>query len=169
MGKAWKNRDILNLRLIERPNPFVLLHNVPDQNIKVRVLLADLNHQGSLAIHENQILVQDSAIRRAEFSLVDFPEIVYGTTQWLRNLVEKKEFDAFQNDLKSAIERVNDDNFSIHSKYQNKTHLLTDDGWKISLAKDEEQTRGCNSYTGIIMRQDGGEFYCPQLRHVLEG
>lgn len=169
LEEAWKNRDILNLRLTERPNPFVLLHNVPDQTVKVRVLLADLNHRGSLAIHENHITVQDSAIRRAEFSLVDFPEIVSGTTQWLRNLVEKKEFDAFQNDLKSAIERVDDENFSIHTKYQNKTHLLTDDGWKISLAKDEDQTRGCNSYTGIIMRQDEDEFDRPQLRNVLEG
>ncbi|MXZ20871.1 MAG: hypothetical protein F4Y84_09785 [Caldilineaceae bacterium SB0665_bin_25] len=169
LEKAWKNRDILNLRLVERPNPFVLLHNVPDQDIDVRVLLADLNHQGSLAVHENQVPVQDSAIKRAEFSLVDFPEIVYNATLWLRNLVEKKEFDAFQKDMKSAVDRVDDDNFSIHTKYQNKTLLLTDDGWEISLVEDEEQTRGCNSYTGTITREDGGEFDCPQLRHVLEG
>lgn len=169
LKKAWQNRDILNLKLAERPNPFVLLHNVPELDIDVRVLLADLNHQGSLAIHENQVLIQNSTIRRAEFSLVDFPKIVYGTTQWLRNLVEKKEFDAFQKDLKSAVDRVDDDNFSIHAKYQNKTHLITDDGWEISLVEDEEQTRNRNSYTGTIMRKDGSEFDCLQLRNILEG
>ena len=169
LEQAWKNRDVLRLRLLERPSPFVLLHNVPELDIDVRVLLADNNHQGRLAIHENQISIQGSTISRAEISLVDFPKIVYGTTQWLRNLVAKKEFDAFQNDLQSAVERVDDDNFSVHTKYQNKTQLTTNDGWEVTLTEDEEQTRDSNSYTGIVTRQNRDEFDCPQLRDLLKG
>ena len=169
LEKAWKNGDVLNLKLPERPSPVVLLHNVPDLNVDVRVLLADANHQGRLVIHENHILTKDTTIRRAEFSLVDFPKIAYTSTPWVQNLIAKKEFDAFQNDLQSALDRADDDNLSIHTKYRNETCLSTGDGWEIILVEDEKKTRNCDSYTGTLKRQDGEEFDPAQLRNILEG
>ena len=71
--------------------------------------------------------------------------------------------------MQSAVARVDDDNFSIHSKYLNKTNLYTENGWKITLVADDEQTRGCNSYTGTIKKQNEEEFEVHQLRKILEG
>ena len=171
LGEAWSKQDAVVLELEKRPHPFALLQNTAGPNISARVLIVEPNHKGRLAISENEVLLETSKLRRAEFSLVDLPKIVYKGANWLRNLVAKgqEEIDAFQNELQSAVARVNDDDFSIHTKYQNTTNLYTEDGWTITLKEDDEQTRGCTSYTGTIQREDESEFEVQELNHLLEG
>ena len=90
LEKAWSNRDIVNLELAERPHPFVLRQNTSGPNICARVLVVDNNYQGRLAIYENKVSLKKSTLKRAEFSLVDFPEIFHNAARWARNLVAKK-------------------------------------------------------------------------------
>lgn len=171
LEKAWSKRDIVRLKFEKRPHPFVLLDNAEGPDISARVLVVEQKHRGRLAISDNQIQLEKKSLRRAEFSLVDFPKIVYSGSEWLRKLLAKgqEEFDAFRSDLQSAVDRVDDDDFSIHTKYQNKTNLYTGDGWEVTLTEDDEQTRGSSSYTGTIQREDGDEFEAQDLLHLLEG
>ena len=169
LGRAWHNRDNITLELTERPNPFAVLQKTSGPHICARVLSAEGNNKGGLAICDNQVQLEKSTISRAEFSLVDFSEIFHDGLTWMRNLIAKNELDAFQDELRSAITRVDDDSFSIHTKYQPKTNLHSENGWEITLAMDDKQTRGCNSYTGTIRRQNREGFEIQQLRHVLNG
>ena len=169
LEKAWKNHDKVTLELAERPHPFVLLQNTSGPRICARVLMVDNNNKGQLAIHENQVTVDKSPLTMAKFSLVDFPEIVYGGITWMQNLIAKNELDDFNNDLQSAVSRVDDENFSVHSRYLNITNLFTESGWEFTLTEDDEKTRGRKSYTGTIKRQNEEQFEIQQLRHVLEG
>ena len=47
--------------------------------------------------------------------------------------------------------------------------LKTDTGWIITLTKDDEETRGCISYSGQITRDGDEEFNICELSHLLEG
>ena len=171
LREAWSKQDAVELELEERPHPFVLLHNTTGPNISARVLIAERDHKGRLGISENEVLLKKSNLRRAEFSLVDIPEIVYGGANWWRNLVAKgqEEIDAFQNELQSAVARVDDDDFSIHTRYQNTTNLHTEDGWTVTLKEDDERTRGCASYSGTVQKKDESEFGVQELHHLLDG
>ena len=51
---------------------------------------------------------------------------------------------------------------------QESTVLQTGTGWIITLTKDDEDTRGSFSYSGLITR-DGEDFSVQELSHLLEG
>ena len=171
LKEAWSKDDPVELELENRPHPFAFLQDITGPNISARVLVVEKNHKGRLTVLENEVLLKESSLSRAEFSLVDFPRIIHSGANWLRNLVEKgqEEFDAFQNELQSAVARVDDDDFSIHTQYRETTILNTEDGWTITLKEDENQTRGCTSYSGIIQKEDKGEFEVHDLHHLLDG
>ena len=169
LEKAWNNRDIVNLELAQRPHPYFVLHNTSGPSICARVLVVEQNHRGRLIIYNNQILIRESKLARAEFSLVDFPKIVYAGAPWLHKLLAHDELGAFQDDLRSAIDRTGDEDVVISVTHKDRTNLHTKDGWEITLEEDDEQTRGCVSYTGIIKRQNEEEFEVRELNHILEG
>lgn len=167
--KSWKNRDNVILELVERPHPFVPRHNTSGPRICAKILSVDDNNKGILAIHENQVTVAKSPLRKAKFSLVDFPEIIHRRKHRMQDLNARKELNDSHDELQTEYSRVENKSFFSHSRFQNITNLITESGWEITLIEDDELTRGNNSYTGTIEREDGEEFDIKQLRQVLEG
>ena len=171
LKKAWSRQDTVELEFEERPHPTAPFRNTTGPHFPARVLTVEPNHKGGLGVFENEVLLKGTSLTRAEFSLVDIPKIAFTGMSWLQNLIKKgqEEFDAFQNDLQTALTRVDDEDFSIQTRYKGTTKLDTKDGWLTTLSEDDEQTRGCTSYTGTIQKKDESEFEVQELRHLLEG
>ena len=110
--------------------------------------------------------LQGSSLKRAEFSIVEFPEFVSPNRSWESvagiGTAEREV-------LRSLASRLGDDaKISIRSSAH---HVVLDNGngWNIKLTRDEQQTRDMIGHTGLIEREEGGEFGTDELGELMEG
>ena len=163
LEQAWRNGDTVTVEMRRSPLPIE-----PDTSLVLttQVLYAGVQHRGELRLYENQLALQKSSLKRAEFSVVDFPEFESPYRSWesiagigaqehkiLRSLADKLEGDA-----KICV---------ISSPHQ----VILDDGneWSIKLTRDEQQTRDLIGHTGLIEKADETEFDVDELCEIMEG
>lgn len=169
LKRLWVNGRTVNLKFEDRPAPVASRCGLSGPEMKVKVMLADFHHRGNLSIKNNQIVVRESTLRKVQFSLVDFPKIRNsGKQSWLGQLLREGEYESFQNRIKTVWELLPENKATVQVITQESTVLKTGTGWIVTLTKDDEDTRGSISYSGLITR-DGEEFSVQELRHLLEG
>ena len=93
--------------------------------------------------------IQDSPLKSAEFCLVDFPDFITPERQWSSiagiGTPEREK-------LRSVAAALGDDApIKIHPS-PHRIVFDSGDGWNIALTKDEQQTRGLVSHTGLVTK-----------------
>lgn len=166
LKQAWTNRTPLSVELHRTTIPIEKYFYRADPILDARVLYADYRHSGRLVLNDNRITVQEHEFRRAEFSLSDFPDFsVPGHN--LGPLFERGEYEDFQREVQSATRRV--EGFAeIVVKTPPRMTLQNDDGWIVTIKKDEEQIRDSVSHTGLIEKGNGEEYEIDEFTDVLE-
>ena len=142
LKRAWVRSDPVTLQLHTKPVLFDAMPRGVRKNPKLdgRVQLPDTYHKGTLRLGNNQVTVEGVAVERSEFCIVGFPDF--------RDV--GRQADSASESLPNVV-------------------LETGDGCKITLAKDAEQTRGAVSHTGVIEKEDGGDFGTDELVEILDG
>ena len=169
LNRLWIDGSTVKLRFEERPAPTFFEGDLSGPEMEVKVILADAHHRGILSLKNNQIVVRESTLREARFSLVDFPKIRHPAGQsWLGKLLNEGEYENFQAQLREVSKLLPENKASVQVIPQESTVLKTGTGWTSTLTKDDENTRGDISYSGLITR-DGEEFSVHELSHLLEG
>lgn len=169
LRRLWIDGSTVKLRFEERPAPTAFQGDLSGPDIEAKVILADFHHRGTLIIKNNQIVVSESPLRKAKFSLVDIPRIKHTAGQsWLGQLFSEGEYEDFQARFKAVSELLPENKAMVQVIAQERTVLKTDSGWIITLTKDDEDTRGDISYSGLITK-DEEEFSIQELIHLLEG
>ena len=142
LKRAWLRSDPVTLQLHTKP---VLLDAMSpgvrkNPPLDARVQLPDTYHKGTLRLGNNQVTVEEATLKRAEFCIVGFP------------------------DFRNIERQANSANGSLPHVV-----LKTEDGYKIILTMDAEQTRGEISHTGMIEKEDGGDVGIDDLVEIFDG
>ena len=109
-------------------------------DIKAQVFYAGPGHTGRLAIDRNVVVVEDSAFTETHFSIVNFPDFVHGPPRPSPTLLDK-------------VQIVLDGG----------------DGWSVTLTREETETRGSVTHTGVIAFHDGRAYSAASLAEILTG
>ena len=73
LDQAWKDRDSVTVQLKTVPRSPRPRYNADQPKVAARVYQAGTHNRGELVLDENQVVVQDSLLRRAEFCVVNLP------------------------------------------------------------------------------------------------
>ena len=166
LKQAWTNQTTLSVELHRTSIPIERFVYRAAPKLDARVLLADYRHSGRLGLNDNRITVQEHEFNRAEFSLADFPDFsVPGHS--LGPLFKKGEYEDFSRELQSAVSRV-EDFAEIIVKTPPRMTLQSDDGWIVTIKRDEEQVRDSVSHTGFIEKENGAEYGIDEFDDLLE-
>ena len=119
-----------------------------------------------MGLHENRVELRGALLKRAELSIVEFPEFVSPNRSWesITGLGT-----AERESLRCVARRLGDDaKISIQPPAH---HVVLDssNGWNIKLTRDEQQTRDMIGHTGLIERNDGAEFGTDELGELMQG
>ena len=166
LKEAWKNRTLLTVELHRTSIPIEMFFYRASPRLEARVLYADYRHSGRLVLNDNRITVQERKFKKVDFCLLDFPDFsVPG--HLLGPLFAKGEYDDFRNELQSAARRV-ENIAEITVKSPPRMTLQTDDGWNITIKREEEQIRDFVSHTGSIEKINSEEYGIDDLNDLLE-
>ena len=141
LDQAWRDRDSVTVQLKTAPHLPRPLYNAEQPQLNARVYEAGTHNRGELILDESQVVVQESLLKRAEFCVVDLPDI---------NMPVRLE----KNPVKIITGR---------------DIVFENDEWRIVLTADEEPTRDLVSWTGLIEKSDGSEYEVGELDDVLQG
>ena len=163
LERAWLARDDVTLQLHTSPLP-IQPQRGPELHAKVHY--AGDRHRGTLRLKGNQVAVQAAPLKRAEFSLVDFPKFV--TPEKQRRSIAgigtpEREM------LQSVASRLEGNATVKISPSPHQIDLVSGDGWSVTLTQDERQTRGLVSHTGVVTRSDGSQYETSELGDILRG
>ena len=160
LERAWLSGGTLTAQM--NPSPFPLRPGPPPK-LSTTVLDAGVHNSGALALDRNQVTLRGAPLKKAEFSIVEFPEFVSPNRTWGSIAGLDTEV------LKSQASRLEDE--ATISIRPSPHHAILDsgNGWNIKLARDEQQTRDMVGHTGLIEKTDSEEFGTDELGEVLEG
>lgn len=169
LENAWNNQDVVELELSERPSSVAPFPKIVGPKINTKVLVVKPGHRGELAVNRNQILNEDSILRRVVFSLVDFPDFKRPGHILGEIFREGEEgYESFENALKSLQNRFQASvTINIDRPIQIELHAGTE--WEIILTRDAESTRNQVSHSGLITRENGEEFKVEEVDDLLAG
>ena len=162
LKRAWLNSAPVSLQMHPSPLP-VEADSSP--TLGATVLYAEFHHRGALGLDENRVMLQSAALKRAEFSIVDFPEFVSPSRQW----ESVAEIGAQEHEILQSLSSRLGDDARITIEPSAHRIVLDSGGWHITLTRDEQQTRATISHTGVIEKGDGGEYGTHELAELLEG
>ena len=131
--------------------------------LDAKVQLAGMGHKGRLRLENNQVAVQKSRLKKAEFCIVDFTDFITPGRLWATS-----EIGDIHQELESLAGKLSDGT-KITVGSLPRVVLNTWDGWKVTLTKDEGQTRDLISHTGVIEKKDGRDFGSDELVEILDG
>ena len=144
--EAWKNQEAVILHF-DAATP--VTESAEARKLAARVSRVDTNHRGRVVLHENIVRRECSPLTSAEFSIVNFPDFF----TWRRP--------------RESVKQGGDGSINFipvgHSMV-----LIGDDGWTITVARDNEKTRGWISHTGLIEKRGHDGFDEVELCKVLE-
>ena len=162
LERAWLNSEAVTVHMHPSPLP-IKSASYPD--LQATVLYAGMQHRGALSLDKNQVRWQEAQLTRAEFSLVDFPEFVSPDRRWasIAGLdTQEREI------LHSLTSRLGDDATISIQPTAHHVLLESGNGWKVSLTRDEQQTRDLGGHTGRIEKTDGQDFESDELGDILD-
>ena len=163
LERAWQERATVELQLHPSQLP---IQPKPNPMLKAKVLYADVGHKGELVLDDNQVMLRTSPLRKAEFSISDFCDFVTAGTQ-MASIAGVME--THGETLQSIGSELADGARLTLSPAPRRVILNTDDGWEITLTKDEKDMHGAMNHTGVVEKSGGDEFEIDDLNDVIEG
>ena len=155
---AWLRDEVVKLTL-KKSVSFPPQENTFD--IKAEVLYAGLGHTGRLALDRNMVSLQESAFTETRFSLMNFPDFKGGYS------FPDPAF--FANAQKFADDELPDGwSFTLKGPPSRIT-LDGDEGWYVAITKEETETRGSVTHTGVIAFRDKRAYSTDTLTEILTG
>ena len=162
LERAWLNGDPVAVLMHPAPLP---IRPGPGRKLDVAVQYASTGNSGGLVLHESQAIVQNTPIKKAQFSLVGFPDFRSPIGQLSTiALIGSPVYE----DLKTASAKLGDEFTVKIQSSPRRVDLDSGDGWSIRLGRDEKPTRNLVSHTGLIERNDGKECGSEELNDVLQ-
>ncbi len=162
LERAWLSGDPVTVNMRPMPLP---IEPRPARKIDASVRYAEFGNTGALGLDKNQVLVQDTPLRKSEFSLVGFPD--FRLTHWHGRSISGIASQTLDH-LQSISEDIGEGfNVVIQSSLP-VVDLDSKDGWNIRLSRDEKPTRTLVGHTGLITRTDDKNFEADELDEVLE-
>ena len=160
---AWSTDHMVSLQLHTSPMP---LQPKANPSLSAKVLHAGMEHRGSLALNKNQVMVQESQLAKTRFNIVGFPDFL--TPEKQRASISGID-DSKRQALKSVAEELSGGATLTLATAPRHIIFECDDGWKITVVKDETPTRGSVSYIGLIEKSDGGDYGADEVGDLLRG
>ena len=160
---AWQKRAHVKLDLKPSQSPIPPRAN---PTLDARVLYADYGNQGVLVLRTGQVVIRNSLMRRAEFSISGFADFRTPEKQWssIAGVVSDED-----KPLQDTADKLGDGAQITLSPVRHNIFMDTGDGWQIRLTKDEPSSDGAVSHTGVVEKRDGTDFAAEALRDLLEG
>ena len=160
--RAWTSRADVTIRY--RTNS-LLFSSATTTELPARVGRVNPKNRGRLLIRQNIVKRGNSRLNRAEFCIVDFPDFRTPGRQLesVKNVILTK-----REDLQGIASDLGDDARITVSPTPHQVVLCSDDGWKIAITKDDQETRGMVSHTGLIEKSGSDDFSEEELHAVLE-
>ena len=162
LERAWLNGDTLTMQLHQSP---LSINPKSSQQLDVKLLYADTGHRGELRLNENQVIRQNTKLKKAALCTLDFPDFRSPRKQW-RHVAKIGASE--RQKLQSVSNKLGDDGTIKIQPPQHQAVLESNDGWKILFTKDTELTRGLINHTGLIERTDNSEYKTDELDNLLE-
>ena len=161
LQEMWSKEHTASLQLYTSPLPLQ-----PRQNLclAVKVLHAGMEHRGSLTLDKNQIDVRESKIANTKFNLVGFPDFLSPERQ--RDSISGID-DIQRQTLRSVADELSGGATLTLNPAPRHAILECDDGWKITVVKNETPTRGFVSHIGLIKKGDGTEYDADEVGDLL--
>ena len=158
LEKAWLRDEVVNVTLKRSVN-------FPPQqltfDIKAEVLYSRPGHMGRLAIDRNVVVVEDSPFTETRFSIMNFPDFVYRHPFPDATFLDKVQ--------KLAASEL-PDGWSFGFQAPPRRIVLDGgDGWSVTLTREETETRGSVTHTGVISFHDGRAYSPDSLAGILTG
>ncbi len=144
--EAWTNQTRVTLRF---DTPISSTGPTTARELDATVSLVHTGRSGKVVLCENAVRQECSQLSGAEFCIVDFPDFY----------TPRRESESVKQGAQDSI------NFTP-VKYS--AVLLGDDGWTITITRDDEKTRGRISHTGLVEKRGHEGFDESELREVLE-
>ena len=160
---AWSDDHMVSLHLHTSPMP---LQPKINPSLSAKVLHAGMEHRGSLALDKNQVMVQESRLAKTRFNIVGFPDFL--TPEKQRDSISGID-DSKRQALKSVAEELSGGATLTLATAPRHIVLECDDGWKITVVKDETPTRGSVSHIGLIEKSDGAAYGADEVGDILRG
>ena len=130
-------------------------------DIKAEVLYAETGHMGRLALDRNMIVLEESPFTETRFSLMNFPDFKYGHSfpdptffAKAQKLADNELPDGWSFRLTAPPSRI---------------ALDGDEGWSVTITKEETETRGSIAHTGVITFHDSRAYSTEALTEILTG
>lgn len=162
LQRAWRNDQIVSLQLHTSPMP---LQPKIDQSLSARVIYAGMQHRGSLALGDNQVIVRESQLTTTKFNLVGFPDFsAFGRQGHSGSGLDEAKRQA----LNSVAEGLTGGAKLTLATAPPQIILECDDGWKITVVKEESPTRDSVSHIGLIEQTDSTSYGANQLGDLLD-
>ena len=160
---AWQKRAAVELELKPSRPPFP-----PRANpiLDARVLYAQHGNRGVLVLRGGQAATPNPVLRKAEFSISGFSDFRTPEKRW--SSVAGVVSDPNQ-PLQDSADRLGDGAQITLSAARHYIVMSTDDGWQITLTRDEPSDDGTVSHTGVVEKDDASSFDTDELEEVMEG
>ena len=158
MEKAWLQDEVVQVTLKKSVS-------FPPQeitfNVNAEVVHAGSGHMGRLALDRNMVVLEESPFTETRFSLMNFPDFEYGYSfpdptffANAQKLADNELPDGWSFRLKAPPSRIT---------------LDGDEGWSVTIAKEETETRGSITHTGVITFHDSRAYSPDALTETLTG
>ena len=158
LQKAWFQNEevIVTLKKSETFPPREISFH-----IRVKVLFAASGHTGGLALDRNTIVLEENTLTEARFSLLNFPDFLCG---------QLTPSPAFFENAEELVENELPDGWSLVLKPPPSRIVLDgNEGWAVTLTKEEMETRGSVTHMGAFTFHDGRKFGTEELNEILTG
>ena len=155
---AWLRDEVVKLTL-KKSVSFPPQENTFD--IKAEVLNAGPGHMGRLALDQNMVVLEESPFTETRFSLMNFPDFKYG---------HSFPDPTFFANVQELIDNELPDGWSFRIKAPpSRITLDGDEGWSVTITREETETRGSITHTGVITFHDSRSYSTDALTETLTG
>ncbi|MCY4577916.1 MAG: hypothetical protein OXD31_02610 [Chloroflexi bacterium] len=162
LDRAWKTQEDVTIQYRVHSPPF---HQQTTVKLPAKVEYVTSGNRGRLHLEKNIVRRGNTGLNSADFCIVDFPD--FRTPGKQMKSVEKV-IGSRKEELSEIADDLGDD-ASINVKpAPHHVVLYSDDGWKITITRDDEETRGLVSHTGQIERYNNDDFSENELLDILE-
>ena len=156
LERAWLREDVVNVTL--RRSVPVLTHQI-ESSIAAKVLNAGIDHTGLLRLDRNQVTVKEGWLSKTHFSLTNVPDFMDN-----RPCPDFAKIDKVREFAKSQLPSgwgvgIYEPSVCVG--------LGSEDGWSITITKENLETRGSKAHNGVITKEDGNEYSVDELIDVL--
>ena len=163
LEQIWRDQVPVELRLHTLPLPMQPARVNPP--LSARILYAGRNRAGELVLLDDKVMLQSGKSKMANFCIRTFRDFATPDKQF--SSIEGIT-DAEYQILASIGDKLGDGAKLTITPAQHYLTLQTTDGWTITVTKDQHESQGSVSHTGVVERDDGNGFTVAELCDLLD-